>query len=115
MGGTVFLFLHGIFQKELSPAIYPFYSIVIGLFLFMQAYLQFLSSMNITRFLANIGVVIFLRSAFGVSVLLYSLTSEMLPLRFFMIAAVDLVFAVLQISFSYKGEATNVLDLFIPK
>ena len=89
IGGIIFFVVHGLLHKQLTPQIYPFYSILIGLFLFTLAYIQATSSADIKRYSANIGVVIFLRASYAISVLLYSLVSELLPMQFILIAVVD--------------------------
>ena len=114
IGGSIFFIFHGILQYELIPNIYPFYSIVLGLFLFMQAYIQFLASTNLKRYCANIGVVIFLRTTFAVSVFLFSVLSEQLPTQFILIAIVDTIFTILQVYFTYKRADMKIRELFLP-
>ncbi len=113
-GGIIFLLIHGLLLVKLTPPIYPFYSIVIGLFLFVLAYIQFLTACNIKRYCANIGIVIFLRSAYAFTVLLYSLLRETLPAQFIFIAIVDTVFTLLQIYYAYRATDIKVRNLFFP-
>lgn len=67
IGAIIFIVIHGILQKQLTPEIYPFYSIVIGIFLLVLSYLQFITSTDIRRYCSHIGVVIGIRINWGQS------------------------------------------------
>ena len=114
-GGIIFLVVHGILHKQLTPTIYPFYSIVIGLFLIMLAYIQLICSADIIRYCPNIGVVILLRVSFAISVLLYSILSELLPMQFILIAVVDSIFVGLLFLYATRGGMLTVSELFVAK
>lgn len=115
IGGIIFFAVHGILHKQLTPSIYPFYSIVIGLFLFTLAYIQLNCSADIKRYSSNIGVVIFLRVSYAIAVLLYSTLSELLPMQFILIAVVDTIFVGLLVFFATKKEGLKVRELFAPQ
>ena len=113
IGGLIFLVLHGILQKPLTPSIYPFYSIVIGFFLLMLAYIQLITSADIKSYSSNIGVVISLRVSFVITVLLYTVFSELLPMQFFVIAIVDSILVCLLMFFSKNEWNFKASEIFI--
>ena len=114
IGGIIFLVFHGILHKQLIPVIYPFYSMVIGIFLLMLAYIQLISAADTQRYGSNIGVVIILRVFYATTVVLYSVLSEILPMQFIAIAVVDSIFVVLLIFFATKRGKFSVGELFFP-
>ena len=103
-GGFVFLVVHGILQIQPKPPIYPFYAIIIGLFLVMLAYLQLISSVDVKRYALLVGVVISLRVLYASGVILFSLMVESLPSQFFLTAMVDTIFVGLLLFAAKKGE-----------
>jgi len=113
IGAIIFIVIHGILQKQLTPEIYPFYSIVIGSFLLVLSYLQFITSKDIRRYCSNIGVVICIRVIFATTVILYSFISEFLPAQFFAIASIDIIFVVLLVTFARSRGAFSLKELFI--
>ncbi len=115
IGGIIFFMVHGVLHKQLTPAIYPFYSMVIGIFLFMLTYIQIISAVNIKRYVSSIGVVIFMRICYATTVLLYSILSELLPAQFFLIAVVDTTLVGLLVFFATKRERFTVRELFVPQ
>ncbi len=114
IGGIIFLVIHGFIQKELVPDIYPFYSMVIGLFLFTLAYIQILTVSNISKFLQNVGVVIFLRLSFGSFLVLHSVIFEPLPAQFIAIACVDALFSISQFTIIGRSKDYRIKDIFLP-
>ncbi len=112
MGGIIFLFVHGIFQVQLTPDIHPFYAIVTGLFLFFLAHIQYISAADIKAGLKNIGSVILFRVFYGISVILFSLFNQILPKEFFVIALVDIILVVLLMFFATVRGNIKVKELF---
>jgi len=81
----------------------------------MLAYIQVICSADIKRYSANVGVVIFLRVSFAMTVLFYSSFSELLPMQFILIAVVDTIFVGLLVLFATKKEDLKVCELFAPQ
>lgn len=114
IGAIIFIVFHGILQKQLTPEIFPFYSIVIGSFLLVLSYLQFITSADVRRYCSNVGVVICIRVIFATTVLLYSILNEFLPAQFFAIAGVDIIFVILLVIFAPNRGLFSLRELFVP-
>ena len=112
IGGVIFLFVHGIFQIQLTPDIHSFYAIVTGLFLFFLAYIQYICAGNIKANIKNIGAVILFRVFYAISVILFSFLVELLPMQFFIIALVDTILVVLLFVSATKRGKFTVGELF---
>jgi uncharacterized YccA/Bax inhibitor family protein len=115
IGGIIFLVIHGLLQKELTPSIYPFYSMVLGIFLFTLVYLQILTTSNIIKLLQNMGVIIAFRISFGCFLIFHSLLFEPLPAQFFAIAFIDFLLSISQIIIVSRRKDLIVKNLFIPE
>lgn len=115
VAGFVFLTQVGTGRSISNPEIHPFFSIFLAIFLFSFAYLQLLSSLNIKRYVFNIGCVIIGRSLYILTLCAFVIFVKNFPSTFNLTALVDAGFVALYFIFTYYSIELKIRDLFIPK
>ena len=113
-GGFYFSLLVGIGRSIESPPTHPFYAILIASFLFCFAYLQFLSALNIRRYLLIIGSVIISRTLYAVLLFAYMFFVTDFPTTFLPTAIFDLAWTIIYIVLTLISDQVRFRDLFLP-
>ncbi len=113
IAGILFIFFIG---RSIVPelSIHPYYAIVLGSFFLCFAYLQFLSSFNIKRYLLNVGCLIFGRIFYVVVLLAFMICLPNFPGAFWFTAIIDSVFVILYVVFALISDEVRFRDLFVP-
>ncbi len=113
VAGILFIFVIG---RSTVPelSIHPYYAIVLGSFFLCFAYLQFLSSFNIKRYLFNVGCLIFGRIFYVVVLLAFMTFVSHFPSAFWFTGIIDSVFVILYIVFTLMSDEVRFRDLFMP-
>jgi len=113
IAGILFIFFIG---RSIVPelSIHPYYAIFLGSFFLCFAYLQFLSSFNIKRYLFNVGCLIFGRIFYIVVLLAFMTFVPNFPNAFWFTGVIDSVFIILYIVFTLISDEVRFGDLFVP-
>ena len=113
IAGILFIFFIG---RSIVPelSIHPYYAIFLGSFFLCFAYLQFLSSFNIKRYLFNVGCLIFGRIFYIVVLLAFMTFVPNFPNAFWFTGVIDSVFIILYIVFTLISDEVRFRDLFVP-
>ena len=114
-GGFYYSFMVGTGRSINNPPTHPFYAIFIASFLFCFAYLQFMSALNIRRYLFNIGVVIFGRIFYAVLLFVYILIVEDFPTTFLSTGIIDLIWSTIYILLILMSDEVRFKELFLPQ
>jgi hypothetical protein len=80
--GILYLFVIGTGRAIDNPHTHSFYSVFLASFFFCFAYLQFLSSLNIRRYIFNVGCLIIGRVFYVIQLYAYMLFSKDFPSTF---------------------------------
>ena len=113
IAGILFIFFIG---RSIVPelSIHPYYAIFLGSFFLCFAYLQFLSSFNIKRYLFNVGCLILGRIFYIVVLLAFMTFVPNFPNAFWFTGVIDSVFIILYIVFTLISDEVRFGDLFVP-
>jgi hypothetical protein len=114
-GGFYYSFTVGMGKSVSNPPTHQFYALFIASFLFCFAYLQFMSALNIKRYLLNVGVVIIGRVFYAVLLFVYILRVEGFPRTFLPTAILDSLWTMLYIVLILLSDDVRFKDLFLPK
>ena len=113
VAGILYLFVIGTGRLIDNPPTHSFYSIFLASFFFCFAYLQFLSSFNIRRYIFNVGCLIIGRVFYIVLLYLYMFFVNDFPSTFWFTGIIDAAFTLLYIIFAIRG-GLEIKDLFLP-
>ncbi|MBN2395647.1 MAG: hypothetical protein JXC36_04195 [Candidatus Atribacteria bacterium] len=113
IAGILFLFVIGTGRLINDPNTHSFYSVFLASFFFCFAYLQFLSSFNIRRYIFNVGCLIIGRVFYVILLYSYMLFYEDFPFTFWFTGIVDATFTLLYSIFAFRG-GIGIKDLFLP-
>jgi len=113
IAGILYLFIIGTGRSIDNPPVHSFYSVFLASFFFCFAYLQFLSSFNIRRYIFNVGCLIIGRVFYVIQLYAYILFFKDFPSTFWFTGIVDSAFTILYIIFAFRG-GLGVKDLFLP-
>ena len=114
IAGVLYLFVIGTGRLIDNPPTHSFYSVFLASFFFCFAYLQFMSSINIKRYLFNVGCLIFGRTFYVIQLYSYILFIRDFPSTFWFTGIIDLTFTALYIVFARRA-GLGMKDLFLPK
>ena len=113
IAGILYLFVIGTGRLIDNPHTHSFYSVFLASFFFCFAYLQFLSSLNIRRYIFNVGCLIIGRVFYVIQLYAYMLFSKDFPSTFWFTGIVDATFTLLYLIFAFRG-GLGMKDLFLP-
>ena len=113
IAGILYLFVIGTGRLIDNPPTHSFYSVFLASFFFCFAYLQFLSSFNIRRYIFNVGCLIIGRVFYIVLLYLYMFFVNGFPSTFWFTGIIDAAFTLLYIIFAIRG-GLEIKDLFLP-
>ena len=113
IAGLLYLFAIGTGRLIDNPPTHSFYSVFLASFFFCFAYLQFLSSFNIRRYIFNVGCLIIGRIFYVIQLYAYILFFKDFPNTFWFTGIVDACFTLLYIIFALRG-GSGFRDLFLP-
>ena len=113
IAGILYLFVIGTGRSIDNPPVHSFYSIFLASFFFCFAYLQFLSSFNIRRYIFNVGCLIIGRVFYVIQLYVYMLFFKDFPSTFWFTGIVDATFTILYFIFTFRC-GLGIKDLFIP-
>ena len=113
IAGVIYLFFIGTGRIIDEPPVHPFYSIFLASFFFCFAYLQFLSSLNIRRYIFNVGCLIIGRVFYIILLYVCMIFFKDFPSTFWFTGIVDSAFTALYLVFTFRG-GLGIKDLFLP-
>ncbi len=113
IAGIQYLFVIGTGRLIDNPPVHSFYSVFLASFFFCFAYLQFMSSINIRRYIFNVGCLIIGRVFYVIQLYAYILLYKDFPSTFWFTGIVDATFVILYFVFTFRG-GLGVKDLFLP-
>ena len=113
MAGILYLFVIGTGRLIDNPHTHSFYSVFLASFFFCFAYLQFLSSYNIRRYMFNVGCLIIGRVFYVIQLYVYMSYFNDFPSTFWFTGIVDTTFTLLYFIFTLRG-GLGIKDLFLP-
>lgn len=113
IAGILYLFVIGTGRLIDNPPTHSFYSVFLASFFFCFAYLQFMSSLNIQRYVFVVGCLIIGRIFYVIQLYLYMLFYKDFPPTFWFTGIVDITFTLLYFIFTFRGGLV-FKDLFIP-
>jgi len=113
IAGILYLFAIGTGRLIDNPYTHSFYSVFLASFFFCFAYLQFMSSLNIERYVFVVGCLIFGRIFYVIQLYFYMLFYEGFPSTFWFTGIVDITFTVLYFVFTFRA-GLGFKDLFLP-
>lgn len=113
IAGILYLFVIGTGRIIDNPHTHSFYTVFIASFFFCFAYLQFMSSFNIQRYVFVVGCLIIGRIFYVIQLFLYMLFYEDFPSTFWFTGIVDATFTLLYFIFTFRA-GLGVKDLFLP-
>lgn len=113
IAGILYLFVIGTGRFIDEPPTHSFYSVFLASFFFCFAYLQLLSSLNIRRYLCNVGCLIIGRVFYVIQLYAYMLFFNDFPSTFWFTGIVDATFTLLYFIFAFRG-GVGMKDLFLP-
>lgn len=113
IAGILYLFVIGTGRLIDNPHTHSFYSVFIASFFFCFAYLQFMSSFNIRRYIVVVGCLIIGRVFYVIQLYLYMLFYKDFPSTFWFTGIVDTAFTLMYFVFSFHG-GLGIKDLFLP-
>lgn len=113
VAAVLYLFVIGTGRVIDNPPTDPFYAVFLGSFFICFAYLQFLSSLNIRRYIFNVGCLITGRLFYVVQLFIYISFVEDFPSAFWFTGVIDCLFTVLYVVFALRG-GVRLQDLFLP-
>jgi hypothetical protein len=110
----VYSFMIGTGGSFDNPPVHRFYALFIASFLYCFAYLQFLSALNIRRYLFNVGCVTIGRIFYVVLLYSYIFGVTGFPRDFWWTGIGDLFWTICYIVLTLKSTEIGLKDLFIP-
>lgn len=113
VAGILYLFVIGTGRLIDDPHTHSFYSVLLASFFFCFAYLQFLSSFYIRRYIFNVGCLIIGRGFYVIQLYVYMLFFKDFPSIFWFTGVIDTVFVILYFIFTFRG-GLGIKDLFLP-
>jgi len=113
IAGILYLFVIGTGRLIDNPSTHSFYSVFLASFFFCFAYLQFMSSFNIKRYIFVVGSLIIGRVFYIIQLYLYMLFYENFPSTFWFTGIIDTVFTLLYFIFAFRS-GLGIKDLFLP-
>lgn len=113
IAAIMYLFFIGNGRKIDDPEVHPFYTIFLGSFFICFAYLQFLSAMNIKRYIFNVGCLIIGRVFYVVQLFYFIGFVKCFPSTFLFTGIIDGTFVILYIIFALQS-GFGFRDLFLP-
>lgn len=113
IAGILYLFVIGTGRSISDPPTDPFYAVFLASFFFCFAYLQFMSALDILKYLFVVGSLIIGRFLYVVILYYFIFCVDDFPGTFFFTGIVDGLFLVLYLVFSYKA-GIKLKDLFLP-
>jgi len=113
VAGILYLFLIGTGRLIDEPHTHSFYSVFLASFFFCFAYLQFLSSFNIRRYIFVVGCLIIGRVFYVIQLYVYILFVKDFPTTFWFTGIIDAAFVLLYFVFTFRG-GLGIKDLFLP-
>ncbi len=113
IAGILYLFMIGTGRAIDEPHTHSFYSVFLASFFFCFAYLQFLSAVNIRRYIFNVGCLIIGRIFYVIQLYAYMLFYKDFPSAFWFTGIVDAALTLLYIVFTLRG-GLKIKDLFLP-
>lgn len=113
IAGILYLFVIGTGRLIDDPHTHSFYSVLLASFFFCFAYLQFMSSLNIQRYVFVVGCLIIGRIFYVIQLFLYMLFYKNFPSTFWFTGIVDATFTLLYFIFTFRG-GLGIKDLFLP-
>lgn len=113
IAGILYLFVIGTGRLIDDPHTHSFYSVFLASFFFCFAYLQFMSSLNIQRYVFVVGCLIIGRIFYVIQLFLYMLFYKNFPSTFWFTGIVDATFTLLYFIFTLRG-GLGIKDLFLP-
>ena len=113
IAGIMYLFFIGTGRSISEPNTHSFYSVFLASFFFCFAYIQFLSSFNIRRYIFNVGCLIIGRIFYVILLYAYMIFFKDFPSTFWFTGIVDAAFTVLYLVFTFLG-GLGLRDLFLP-
>lgn len=114
VAGVLYLFVIGTGRLIDNPPTHTFYSVFLASFFFCFAYLQFMSSFNIKRYLFNVGCLIIGRTFYVIQLYSYISFVRDFPATFWFTGIIDATFTALYIVFALRG-GLGMKDLFLPQ
>ena len=114
IAGILYLFVIGTGRTIDNPPTDPFYSIFLASFFFCFAYLQFMSALNIKKYLFVVGSLIIGRFLYVIILYYFIFFVDDFPSTFFFTGIVDGVFLGLYLFFAFKSKL-KFMSLFWPK
>ena len=112
IAGMLYLFVIGTGRSISNPPTDPFYAVFLASFFFCFAYLQFMSALDILKYLFVVGSLIIGRFLYVVILYYFIFCVDGFPDTFFFTGIVDGLFLVLYLVFSYKA-GIKLKDLLI--
>ena len=113
IAGILYLFVIGTGRLIDKPDTHSFYSVFLASFFFCFAYLQFLSSFNIRKYIFNVGCLIIGRVFYVIQLYFYIYFVSDFPSTFWFTGIIDGAFVILYFIFTFRG-GLGLKDLFIP-
>lgn len=113
VAGMLYLFVIGTGRLIDNPATHSFYSVFLASFFFCFAYLQFLSSLNMQRYIFNVGCLIIGRLFYVIQLYAYMFFVDGFPATFWFTGIVDGTFIVLYLVLTFRA-GLGIKDLFFP-
>jgi len=114
IAGVLYLFVIGTGRLIDNPPTHSFYSVFLASFFFCFAYLQFMSSFNIKRYLFNVGCLIIGRTFYVIQLYSYISFVRDFPATFWFTGIIDATFTALYIVCALRG-GLGMKDLFLPQ
>lgn len=113
IAGILYLFVIGSGRLIGDPPIHSFYSVFLASFFFCFAYLQFLSSFNIRRYMLNVGCLIIGRAFYVMQLYAYMFLVKDFPSTFWFTGIVDATLILFYFVFTFHA-GLGLRDLFLP-
>lgn len=113
IAGIMYLFFIGDGRKIGNPAVHPFYTIFFGSFFICFTYLQFLSAINIKRYIFNVGCLIIGRVFYVIQLYYFIGFVERFPRTFWLTGIIDGTFVILYLILAFQS-GFGLRDLFLP-
>ena len=113
IAGILYLFVIGTGRLIDKPDTHSFYTVFLASFFFCFAYLQFLSSFNMRRYIFNVGCLIIGRVFYVIQLYYYIFFVSDFPSTFWFTGIIDGAFVILYFIFTFRG-GLEIKDLFLP-
>lgn len=113
ISGCIYIFAIGTGCVIDNPPIHRFYALFMGSFFLCFAYLQLFSSLNIRRYIFNVGCLIFGRLFYVALLYGFMIVDKNFPPTFWFTGIIDGILTLLYIIFAAIGGFT-LRDLFLP-